>query len=286
MHWLMAQVRKSLVKLRNLREFLRRGGMASVTVLKVPKGEILKGRRILVTGGSSGIGLAIAKRCIEEGGCVVIAGRNSANLEKAEDAVASASLKVMPWDVSNTDAADTKIREAEGILGGPIDVFVNNAGISSRQSLPTLTREVWDSILGVNLTGAVFAARAICERWVSIGRKGVLLNVASNTGIQLVVDGYGTSKTALIQLTRGFASTYADKGIRINCIAPGVIVGTKINKLQRSISADGNLYCDAYPSKRFGVPSEIAEIALFLVSDQSASIYGQTIVCDGGATLV
>ena len=112
----------------------------------------------------------------------------------------------------------------------------------------------------------------------------MLLNVASNAGVRNVVDAYGASKSAFISLTAGWAKEYAKYGIRINAIAPGVIVGTNINKLQRSISVEDNLY-SSFPAKRYGVPDEIAEVALFLGSDMSSYIYGQTIIVDGGATL-
>lgn len=276
-------MRTLIVWLRNLREYLRRGGHARIDVVKVPAGESLRGRRVIVTGGSSGIGLAIARRCVEEGAKVVITGRDEGKLSRAK--ACTKNIEILVWDVSKVSEAEEKIQEAERLLDGRIDAFVNNAGISIRQAASALTSDVWDAVLGINLSGAIFAAKAICTRWIRQGRNGVLVNISSSAGIEPVVDAYGVSKTALIQVTRGWAREYASKGIRINAIAPGVIVGTEVNKLQRSISVDGNLHCSAYPAGRFGVPLEIAEVALFLLSDKSSYVYGQTIVCDGGATL-
>lgn len=272
-------------KIKNLRQFLQRGGVARVDSIRVPVGESMNGRRVVITGGGSGIGLTIASRCLEEGAQILITGRDEKKLLSAKESLGSECVKVLVWDVSDVNSVDDKLQEAERALGGAIDAFVNNAGISNRQDPATLTKDVWDGILKINLTGAIFAAQAMCRRWALQGRGGVLLNVTSTAGVQAVLDAYGTSKTAMIQLTRGWAKYWAPKGIRINSIAPGVIVGTEINRLQRSISPDDNLFCASYPAGRFGVPAEIAEVALFLLSDKSSYVYGQTIVCDGGATL-
>lgn len=272
-------------KIKNLRQFLRRGGEARVDFIRVPVGESMNGRRVVITGGGSGIGLAIARRCLEEGAQILITGRNEKKLLSAKESLGSECVKVLVWDVSDVDSVDDKLQEAECALGGTIDAFVNNAGISNRQDPASLTKDVWDGIIKTNLTGAIFASQAMCRRWAMQGCGGVLLNVTSTAGVQAVIDAYGTSKTAMIQLTRGWAKYWAPKGIRINSMAPGVIVGTEINRLQRSISPDDNLFCASYPAGRFGVPSEIAEVALFLLSDKSSYVYGQTIVCDGGATL-
>lgn len=271
-------------KFRNLREYLRKGGIAKVERINVSQGELLKGRRVVITGGSSGIGLSIAKRFLDEGAMVVITGRSEKRLEDAKREINNDNLYTLVWDIGNTTIANIKVLECERVLDGCIDVFVNNAGISSRQTPFSLTKDAWQSVVDVNLTGNVFVGKEICNRWVNVKRNGVMLNVASNAGVRNVVDAYGASKSAFISLTAGWAKEYAKYGIRINAIAPGVIVGTNINKLQRSISVEDNLY-SSFPAKRYGVPDEIAEVALFLGSDMSSYIYGQTIIVDGGATL-
>lgn len=272
-------------KFRNLREYLRKGGIAKVERINVSQGELLKGRRVVITGGSSGIGLSIAKRFLDEGAMVVITGRSEKRLEDAKREINNDNLYTLVWDIDNTTIANIKILECEKILDGCIDIFVNNAGISRRQKPGHLTRDVWASVLSTNLTGNVFVAQYVCQKWKNANFRGVMLNIASNAGLEPVVDAYGVSKSSLIQLTRGWAKEYGQCGIRINAIAPGVIVGTNINTIQRSISPEDNLFSRWYPARRFGTPLEIAEIALFLVSDMSSYIYGQTIVADGGATL-
>lgn len=191
----------------------------------------------------------------------------------------------MPWDVCSIAANSELIAKAEEKLGGPVDILVNNAGISTREGRGALTLTVWEKIIKTNLTASTFMMQGYCEYAKAKALKGVVLNIASFAGIRMVCDAYGASKAALIKLTEGFAKNYAPLNIRINAIAPGVIVGTNLNKLQREISSDGNIMCNGLPSGRFGVPAEIAEAAVFLISDESSYIYGQTLVCDGGGTL-
>lgn len=272
-------------KLKNLKEFWKRGGIACVEREIVSVGQELQGRRIVVTGGSNGLGLAMARRFAQEGASVVITGRNTVRLNGARDSIGRDNVYLLEWDVRDISIVEKRIEECSHMLGGPIDIFVNNAGIAKREAPEVVTEEIWDDVLSTDLKGSVFISKALCRRWREANHHGVLLNISSFAGVRGVVDAYGVAKTALIQLTSGLAREYAPYGIRINAIAPGVIVGTNVNAIQRSISSDGNLFCASYPARRFGVPSEIADVALFLVSDRSSYIYGQTIVVDGGATL-
>ena len=272
-------------KIRNFREYMRRGGIVKVVSVQVATGERLKGKRILITGGGSGIGLAIARRCVQEAGAVMIVGRSQERLQAAVKLLESDNAHYMPWDVCSIAANSELIAKAEEKLGGPVDILVNNAGISNREGRGALTLTVWEKIIKTNLTASTFMMQGYCEYAKDKALKGVVLNIASFAGIRMVCDAYGASKAALIKLTEGFAKNYAPFNIRINAIAPGVIVGTNLNKLQREISSDGNIMCNGLPSGRFGVPAEIAEAAVFLISDESSYIYGQTLVCDGGGTL-
>lgn len=272
-------------KYRNLKEYLRRGGDVRVETLHIPAGNFLEGKVVLITGGGSGIGFAIAKRCVRAGARVIITGRDLKKLEGAKILIGVDQTKTMKWDMSDISAVSEKLNAATELGGGRIDCVVCNAGISIRQPAGKVTSDAWNAVMGTNLTGTVFLVQEVCNRWKESGQSGVLLCVSSMAGVVGAVDAYGASKSALIKLTNGWARAYARDGIRINSIAPGVVVGTELNKTQRSIKADGNLICERIPIGRYAVPDEVASVALFLMSDASSYVVGQTIVCDGGVTL-
>ena len=142
-----------------------------------------------------------------------------------------------------------------------------------------------NNTLNINLKGPVFITQALVNLIVCCDRGGVVLNISSFAGIFAAYDAYSGSKCALNSFTAGLAKKVAKQKIRINNIAPGVIVGTDINRPQSKIAASEDLSCDWIPAGRYGTPAEIAEVALFLISDASSYIYGQTIVVDGGGAI-
>ena len=247
--------------------------------------ESLKGRNILITGGSSGIGLAIALKCLRCGGNVLITGRDGEKLESIKIEDATGRLKVMVWDVERDDEIDAKIEEALSHFLGRLDVLVNNAGISVREGFGSLTMGVWNRIMKINLQAPVFISQQIANRWMSEKSQGVILNISSMAGEEPAFDAYGASKCALASMTKGMARTLAPYGIRVNAIAPGVVIGTNLREVQRSINPDGNVYCGWIPLRRYAVPEEIAELAVFAVSDRSSYMTGAVIRCDGAGAI-
>ena len=247
--------------------------------------EWLKGKNILVTGGSSGIGLSIALKCIRCGGNVLITGRDRKKLETAKAEDSTGRLKVMVWDVEKNDEMDAKVEEALSYFSGHLDVLVNNAGISVREGFGGLTIDVWSRIMKINLQAPVFISQQIANRWMSEKRQGVILNISSMAGEEPAFDAYGASKCALASMTKGMARTLASHGIRVNAIAPGVVIGTNLREVQRSIKPDGNVYCGWIPIKRYAVPEEIAELAVFAISDRSSYMTGAVIQCDGAGAI-
>lgn len=273
-----------VAKVRNLCEYIKKGGALHVRVHEFRVDEQFFGKRILVTGGGSGIGLAVAKRLVGMGARVLITGRDESKLLRACAEIGERATFVK-WDIRDVKQTEVNIARAEGLLGGALDAAVLNAGIAQRQGVRDISFENWDAVLSTNLTGNLFLLKALCEKWRKDGREGRVVNLSSFAGVGSVVDAYGVSKSALIGITRGWASAYAQYGIRINCVAPGVIVGTGINKIQREIDPKANVYCGNLPARRYGVPDEIASVVVFLLGEESSYVYGQTIVCDGGATL-
>lgn len=252
---------------------------------QVAKGETLKGKNILITGGTSGIGLAIAKKCLEEGASVVVTGRNKDKLSKVLTGDKTGHLKGMIWDVSELHQVDTRLKDACALFSGEIDVLVNNAGISIRERFGALTENVWNNVLSINLTAPVFLAQAIVNRWLGANRGGIILNISSMAGLEPSLDAYSVAKCGLNSMTKGMARIWAAKGIRVNALAVGVTIGTELRDIQRMHKPDGNLKCPWIPVGRFAVPAEIAETAAYIISDGADYLTGAVVELDGAGSI-
>jgi len=274
-------LRSILSKLRLLRTYLRDGGIVHAHIATIYQGATLKGKNVLVTGGSSGIGLAIARKCLSEGASVVITGRNPHKLRNVCEEVSDPRFQSHVWDVSHVKVMDERLAEVEGLFGGDIDVVFNNAGVYSPAKFGDITEEIWDTIQSGNSKGLFFLCQSAAGRWIKKRKKGKIINIASNRGILGAMNGpYGMSKWGVIGLTRGLGRMLYSHGIIVNGIGPGV-VATGINALDVNDNAFSH-----YPlANRVGLPEEIAEVACFLASDAANHIVGQTIVCDSGNSL-
>jgi 3-oxoacyl-[acyl-carrier protein] reductase len=267
------------------RKFWRDGGVATYRIAHIQRGEILRGKRILVTGGGSGIGLAIARKCLEEGATVVITGRDEAKLASAAQSLGNERLHTLKWDVADISIHADKLAEAETAGGGIMDILVNNAGIlGGHRQFIDLDSECWEQIVSVNMKGLVFLSQRVIRGWLQTHCKGKIINISSMRGALGVQDGpYGMTKWALNGLTHGLALKFAPQGIIINGIAPGVIATPAISI--KDVNVDENVFLNGIPVGRLGLPEEIAELAIFLMSDAANYIVGQTIISDGGYTL-
>jgi 3-oxoacyl-[acyl-carrier protein] reductase len=238
-----------------------------------------------VTGGSSGIGLAIAKKCLSEGATVVITGRNKNKLEAVAEEISNALLKTLVWDVRDVARGEEKLAECLVLAGGKLDVLVNNAGIlGGHRKFLDLTETVWDEISSVNAKGLVFLTQIVARMWIQEKHGGKIINMSSMCGFLGVQDGpYGMSKWGLVGLTQGLGLTLAPHGIIVNGIAPGIIDTESISI--KGMNSTENAYLKGVPVSRIGLPVEVAELAVFLMSDAANYIVGQTIICDGGYSL-
>ena len=274
-----------------IKSFCRRVGLWSVEEkvfvkpYQVAIGNTLAGKNVLITGGTSGIGFAIAKKCLNEGANVVITGRNAEKMKSVLSEDKSGRLKGVIWDITIINDAAERIVEVEKLFKGGIDVLVNNAGISGRERPGTITEEIWEKILRINLTAPVFVTQAMAKRWILNCKEGVVLNISSMAGLQPSLDAYSVAKCGLNSITKGMARVWADKGIRINALAVGLTIGTELNATQRAHKPDGDLKFVGIPIGRFAVPDEIAETAVYLISDRAAYMTGSIVECDGAGSI-
>jgi glucose 1-dehydrogenase len=255
----------------------------------------LEGKNVLVTGGSSGIGQAIAVRFAEYGANVAINYlRQPEEAAGTEEQVHACVGKVrregvrdvlVGGDVSKEEDVVRMVGDAAAGLGG-LDVLVNNAGIQISRPTEELSSDDFDRVLAVNLRGAFMCAREAIRHFLAEGKPGSIVNVSSVH--QLIPKpgyvGYSTSKGGMQNLTRTLALEYAGRGIRVNGIGPGATV-TPINRAWIDDPEKRRQVEEHIPMKRAGDADEMAGVTAFLASDDAAYITGQTIFVDGGLTL-
>src|ERR671933_1377976 len=263
---------------------LRREGMPGV-----------KGKNVLVTGGSSGIGQAIAVRFAEHGANVAInyltTPDEAADTEQQVRACVSRVQQqgvrdvLVQADVSDEDDVVRMVGEAAERLGG-LDVLVNNAGIQISRPSEELSSAQFDKVLAVNLRGAFLCAREAIKGFLAEEQAGVVINVSS---VHQIIPkpnylGYSVSKGGMQNLTRTLALEYGERGIRVNGVGPGATV-TPINRAWIDDPVKREMVESHIPMRRAGTADEMAGVCCFLASDDAAYITGQTIFVDGGLTL-
>jgi NAD(P)-dependent dehydrogenase (short-subunit alcohol dehydrogenase family) len=242
--------------------------------------------RTLVTGAASGIGFAIAKRVITAGGALVMTDRDMAMLSAAREhmAVAGRTVDLIAGDL--TDAAEVQNVVA---AAGRIDGLVNCAGIYPVTPLLDLPIEEWDRVLALNLRAPFLVTQAAARSMIADGIHGAIVNISS-TASTLARPGiahYGASKAGLNQLTRVLAVELAPSNIRVNAILPGVIATERVTGGLTSTAARAEMDAKVarIPMQRLGTPEEIAELAVFLLSDASSYTTGGLFTVDGGFSL-
>ena len=255
----------------------------------------VRGKNVLVTGGSSGIGQAIAVRFAEHGANVAINYlRQPDEAKETADQVHACVAKVQQEgvrdvlvgaDVSKEDEVVRMVGEAIDGLGG-IDVLVNNAGIQISRPSSELSSADFDKVLAVNLRGAFMCAREAIKHFLEQEKPGSIVNISSVHQLIPKPDylGYSVSKGGMQNLTRTLALEYAGRGIRVNGIGPGATI-TPINSAWIEDPVKKEMVESHIPMARAGTADEMAGVTCFLASDDAAYITGQTIFVDGGLTL-
>lgn len=245
----------------------------------------LQGRRILITGGASGIGLATARKFVAEGARVALVDRNAAALAKA-----AAELGASAWtahaDVTDEAGVKAAVDGAVQALGG-LDGLVNGAGISEWRSIEDSTLADWRRILSINLDGPFIVTRAALDALKAAG-KATIVNVGSGAGLapRQNFSAYCASKGGLVLFTKAIAIDLAAANVRVNVVCPGIVMTPLVEK-NLALTGDREAAFQRYIARnqmhRFGTAEEVADAILYLTSDESSFVTGTALSIDGGS---
>jgi NAD(P)-dependent dehydrogenase (short-subunit alcohol dehydrogenase family) len=250
----------------------------------------LRGKGVLISGGTSGIGLAAARRFLQEGARVFVAGLDQAELETA-----MASLRPLggaaglACDVSAEDQVARLADTARAALG-EVEILINNAGTARRDRFLDIAVADWDRIIAVNLRGMFLVAQAIARQMVASGR-GIIVNMSSVNGLAGEADyaHYNASKAGVLQLTTTMAAELGRRGVRVNALCPGYIRTPLNDAISAGIGAqefERDYVASRIPLGRAGLADEVAAAYAFLASDEASFIHGAALVVDGGQLAV
>lgn len=242
----------------------------------------LAGKTALVTGASGGIGGAIAKALHAQGATVGLHGRNKDALDKLAAELGS-NCHVFVSALDSGEAADALIKEADAAMGG-VDILVNNAGLTRDNLFLRLKDEDWSNVLDVNLTAPFKLAKA-AARGMMKKRFGRVINITSIVGVtgNPGQANYAASKAGMIGMTKSMAAEVASRGVTMNCIAPGFIATAMTDALSDDQKAD---LTRNIPSGELGTPEDVAACVVFLASEESKYITGQTLHVNGGMAMI
>ena len=246
----------------------------------------LKGKNILITGGTSGIGLATAKLFQEEGASVIVTGKSMEGVERAREALGGAAL-VMASDAGNLSEIEALMEQVKSRFD-KLDVLFVNAGVAKAAPVEHVSEALFDDIMGVNFKGVFFTIQKALPLFSGNASVIVTTSITNRLGSPHF-SIYGASKAALRSVVKSLGMELIERGIRVNAISPGPITtpifdrfglpGEVVTAIKGEIERKS-------PIKRFGTPEEIAKTALFLASDDSAYLVGEEIVVDGGMSLL
>lgn len=250
----------------------------------------LRGKAVLISGGSSGIGEATARRFLEEGARVFVGGLDRDQVATAVEGLSElGEVSGAAADVSQEEGVASLVQSARDALGG-IDILINNAGTAWREAFLDITPAHWDRMLAVNLRGMFLVAQAVARVMVDQGSGGVIVNMSSTNGLAGEADyaHYNASKGGVLLLTKTMAVELGARGIRVNALCPGYI-DTPLNlEIAREVGAEfaADNARRNIPLRRTGLPDEVAAAYAFLASDDASFITGTEIVVDGGQVAV
>ena len=266
---------------------------SKTTSIKVPvyEGELLNGKTALITGGTSGIGYEIAKSFLKNGASVVLTGRNKDKINNAIDSLKKYvkddnTVLGIEMDISNISMIEDKFKKILELLNDRnIDILVNNAGIVKGKKIGSGSKtsiDDYEVVLKTNLEGPYFLSQEVANYMKEKKIKGNILNILSSSALRPAVKPYTVSKWGLRGLTIGMAKRFIKDGIVVNGIAPGPTA----TPMLISNDKDGDLSLESSPVGRYILPEEIANLAVFMVSDMGRMIVGDIVYMTGGAGIV
>jgi 3-oxoacyl-[acyl-carrier protein] reductase len=238
----------------------------------------LENKNIIVTGASGGIGNAIIKTLNEAGANILASGTRIEKLEELKDNFKK--IKILKFDISQSDKIEEFIENATSELGGSLDGIVNNAGITQDNLAIRMSLDEWQKVININLTSTFLMSKFAIKKMLK-NKSGKIVNITSVVGHtgNLGQANYTASKAAIVAMSKSLAIEYAKKNININCISPGFIQTAMTDKIDDKFK---EVIISKIPSARLGKPDDIANAVLFLSSDQSSYINGETIHVNGG----
>lgn len=266
--------------------FAKRPVYTTASITTLAPSELLKGRYALITGGTSGIGYAIAEAFLKAGASVCVTGRSEQKLNVSTQQLLALSPsyegKVFCMVLDNQDVKSfaSKINCISQLGGGKIDILVNNAGVLGG-SISNSTEEDYDAVLDTNLKGVFFLSQLVGKHMKENNIKGNILNIASSSSLRPASSAYTISKWGVRGLTLGLAKSMASLGITVNGVAPGPTATPMLMKGDRN-----NITHNGIPAGRYAMPEEIANAAVFLVSDMGRMVMGDIIYMTGGAGIL
>ena len=238
----------------------------------------LENKNIIVTGASGGIGNSIVKKLNKAGANILASGTRIEKLEELKKNFEN--IKILKFDISQSDKIDEFIENATNELGGSLDGLVNNAGITQDNLAIRMSLEEWQKVININLTSTFLMSKFAIKKMLK-NKSGKIVNITSVVGHtgNLGQANYTASKAAIIAMSKSLAIEYAKKNININCISPGFIKTAMTDNIDEKFK---EVIVSKIPSARLGEPDDIANAVLFLSSDQSDYINGETIHVNGG----
>ena len=238
----------------------------------------LENKNIIVTGASGGIGNSIVKKLNKAGANILASGTRIEKLEELKKNFEN--IKILKFDISQSDKIAEFIENATNELGGSLDGLVNNAGITQDNLAIRMSLEEWQKVININLTSTFLMSKFAIKKMLK-NKSGKIVNITSVVGHtgNLGQANYTASKAAIVAMSKSLAIEYAKKNININCISPGFIKTAMTDNIDEKFK---DVVISKIPSARLGEPDDIANAVLFLSSDQSDYINGETIHVNGG----